>query len=159
MNPLRRPSHDYEPCAWQGCSRRGLSPRLGVENNQDPQQKYAARRGVFEPPCHLICRCPFKCSGAMKYPPLRKLLENPPRPYGSDRLADRRHTAMASFGQAPARQADVGEIESVDRTRRIDRREAELNPRHGSRRKKINLAKSSSGGLPPLDGLCAFAKT
>jgi hypothetical protein len=65
---------------------------------------------------------------------------------------------MASFGQALARQADVGEIESVDRTRRIGRREAELSPRHGSRRKKINLAKSSSGGLPPLDGLCAFPK-
>ena len=94
-----------------------------------------------------------------EYPPFQELVENPPRPYGSDRLADRLHTAMASFGHASARQADVGEVESVDRTRRIGRRETELSPRHGSRRKKINLAKSSSGGLPPLDGLCAFAKT
>ena len=35
----------------------------------NPQQKYAARHGVFEPPCHLICRCPFKCSGAMNIRP------------------------------------------------------------------------------------------
>ena len=42
-----------------------MSPRPELENNQDPQQKYAARHGVYEPPCHLICRCPFKCSGAI----------------------------------------------------------------------------------------------
>jgi hypothetical protein len=61
---IRRPfcsiKHTATPIArlrtLRRCSRRGLSPRPELENNQNPQQKYAARHGVFEPPCHLICR-------------------------------------------------------------------------------------------------------
>jgi hypothetical protein len=64
IEPTATPSHDYEPCAWQGCSRRGLSPRPELENNQGPTAE------VRSPARRLrTCLCPFKCSGAMNILP------------------------------------------------------------------------------------------
>jgi hypothetical protein len=47
---------------------------------------------------------------------------------GRPSLSEPVSSPNSPFGHAPARQADVGEIESVDRTRRTGRREAELSP-------------------------------